>query len=98
MALINCSECGAQVSDKAAACPQCGAPPAAAAKIGSEGGVVTTQQTGKGWKIAQAIAACLMIAGVTSCSLQNYPASAMLWMLGVMLWLGARIGAWWKHG
>lgn len=26
MALINCSECGAQVSDKAAACPQCGNP------------------------------------------------------------------------
>jgi len=26
MALINCSECGAQVSDKAEACPHCGAP------------------------------------------------------------------------
>ncbi|WP_225784231.1 zinc-ribbon domain-containing protein [Xenophilus sp. Marseille-Q4582] len=26
MALINCTECGKQVSDKAAACPRCGAP------------------------------------------------------------------------
>lgn len=26
MALINCSECTRQVSDKAATCPQCGAP------------------------------------------------------------------------
>lgn len=26
MALVNCSECGKQISDKAAACPQCGAP------------------------------------------------------------------------
>jgi len=26
MALINCSECGKQVSDQAAACPHCGAP------------------------------------------------------------------------
>ena len=26
MALVKCSECGAKVSDKAAACPQCGAP------------------------------------------------------------------------
>lgn len=26
MALINCSECGKQVSDKAVACPNCGAP------------------------------------------------------------------------
>ena len=27
MALINCSECGRQISDKARACPGCGAPP-----------------------------------------------------------------------
>ena len=26
MALMNCGECGREVSDKAAACPQCGAP------------------------------------------------------------------------
>ncbi len=26
MALVNCSECGKQISDKAATCPQCGAP------------------------------------------------------------------------
>lgn len=26
MALINCSECGKEVSDKAAACPHCGNP------------------------------------------------------------------------
>lgn len=26
MALITCNECGAQVSDKAAVCPKCGAP------------------------------------------------------------------------
>lgn len=31
MALIKCPECGATVSDKAAACPQCGMPIAAAA-------------------------------------------------------------------
>jgi hypothetical protein len=30
MALITCPECGAQISDKAAACPRCGAPVAAA--------------------------------------------------------------------
>ena len=26
MALVNCSECGTQISDKAATCPHCGAP------------------------------------------------------------------------
>lgn len=28
MALIECAECGKEISDKAAACPHCGAPPA----------------------------------------------------------------------
>lgn len=32
MALITCPECGNQVSDKAAACPKCGAPIAAPPK------------------------------------------------------------------
>lgn len=31
MALINCQECGAQISDQAASCPKCGAPVAAKA-------------------------------------------------------------------
>ena len=26
MALVNCSECGKEISDKAEACPNCGAP------------------------------------------------------------------------
>lgn len=30
MALVACGECGREISDKAAACPQCGAPPAPA--------------------------------------------------------------------
>lgn len=33
MALIECKECSKQVSDSAAACPNCGAPVAAAAKV-----------------------------------------------------------------
>ena len=35
MALISCSECGKQISDKAAACPNCGAPVTAAAPGGA---------------------------------------------------------------
>ena len=35
MALINCPECGRQVSDKAAACPDCGYPIASAKAGGS---------------------------------------------------------------
>jgi uncharacterized membrane protein YvbJ len=33
MALISCSECGKQVSDKAASCPNCGAPISAVSPV-----------------------------------------------------------------
>ncbi len=36
MALLNCPECGRQISDKAAACPHCGAPNFVAAYAGFE--------------------------------------------------------------
>ena len=35
MALINCPECGAQVSDKAVSCPKCGHPVNAASDYGN---------------------------------------------------------------
>ncbi len=49
MALIKCTECGREVSDRAAACPGCGAPPKS---------TVTTQGaagTGKGTSRTQAL-------------------------------------------
>lgn len=50
MALIKCSECGKEISDKAAACPNCGCPLAEM----SAGGVVKiklprTEQIADGW-------------------------------------------------
>jgi zinc-ribbon domain len=36
MALINCSECGREISDKAAACPGCGAPVGSGMPSGKE--------------------------------------------------------------
>lgn len=35
MALINCPECGAQISDKALTCPNCGHPMTASQKKGN---------------------------------------------------------------
>jgi len=40
MALIGCEECGKQVSDRAAACPNCGAPPFLARPPSYSGGVL----------------------------------------------------------
>ena len=36
MALINCEECGKEISDKAASCPGCGAPVAMSEKTTKE--------------------------------------------------------------
>lgn len=46
MALIECPECKREVSDKAAACPQCGLP-IAQSQVLVDSSVVTTQQTSK---------------------------------------------------
>jgi len=47
MALINCSECGKQVSDRAAACPHCGAPVAGKAVDTAKGADDEKQSIGK---------------------------------------------------
>jgi MYXO-CTERM domain-containing protein len=83
----------------APACIQCGAPlPRPHADAAA---VVTTEQTGKKFKGAQLAGVLMIIAGVVSCSSGpggDPRATAWLWMGGVALYLGARVGAWWHHG
>src|SRR5262245_7799197 len=112
MALIACSECGRQVSDKAVACPGCGNPlnPSAMALDRSEtpvsvetqpGSVVTTQATGRGPKIVQLVGALIMIVGVISCSASGAEpkvGAAMLMFVGLIVFLAGRFAAWWRHG
>lgn len=64
MALIACAECGKEISDKAAACPHCGAPvtKAAANKYGPPG----TKSKTSPWPAAISIAILAVIA--VSCS------------------------------
>lgn len=97
MSLIACAECGHQISSRAKACPQCGAPVAADARRG----VVTTQQTGKLAKLQQALAVVLMIVGVVLFAggdTQRAATGGMLMIAGLIWWLGARVWAWWRHG
>lgn len=98
MALITCHECNAQVSSEAAACPKCGAPIKSDAANVAAGRVVTTQQTSKVFKVGQLLAALLMVIGVVSCSQGERVASASWWIAGVVLWVAARLGAWWRNG
>ncbi len=50
MALINCAECGKEISDKATACPNCGYPLATASSIGVvKIKLPRTEQISGGW-------------------------------------------------
>jgi len=68
MALISCSECGREASDKAAACPNCGAPitGATSVSLNSQSHVKVTR-TGAKWEgigfILIAIGLIMVIAG-----------------------------------
>lgn len=102
MALIACTECNQQISDKAAACPHCGAPTSAATRTGSTQGIVTTQQTSKGFKIVQAIGAVLMTVGLFSCFANvrdgNPGPGGALFVVGFLVFFVGRVGAWWRNG
>lgn len=96
--LMACPGCGQKVSVQAAACPHCGQPIAQ-----RDGARVTTQQTAKGWKAGQLTGAGLMLAGVVGCAAMMAEPGAGLWgtpvfLLGLVVYLAARIGAWWHHG
>lgn len=97
MALIECPECGREVSDRAKACPKCACP------VGRQ--VQTVERTGKAWKLVQLVGAGVSILATvwTVAKLSGSPeATAGPQMVGILLGLAAfivgRIGAWWFHG
>lgn len=96
MAIIQCPECGNQVSDKAPACPKCGNPMQP----------VIIERTGKKWKLAKLISWLVFIAGVIMAiggagngGFEN-PITGMgitLAFFGFIALLIARFGSWWNH-
>ena len=63
MALIKCSECGKDVSDKATACPNCGAPPAGNGRTRQRRDNAPVRVVRAGWRW-EAIGALLVIGGL----------------------------------
>ena len=106
MALITCPECAKEIRDNATACPHCGnltadrpnaAPnniPATSAMTSED--MVTTETTGKEWKIVRLIGGLLMAAGVVAW-VGNSTDAGMVFLLGCMIYLGGRLGAWWMQ-
>jgi ribosomal protein L32 len=103
MALVKCEECGNEVSNRATACPKCGAPiahavmpPAGAAPAGKP--AVPIEQTGKRYKGQMLAAGALACVGAVVAASFS-PAIGVLMVLGGGVWLlAARFGAWWHHG
>lgn len=89
MAIIQCGECGGNISDAAVSCPKCGNP---------RPGTITTQQTSKKYKAAQLISIVFFGAGMVACSMESAGASAALWVIGVSIYVAGRFGAWWDNG
>jgi uncharacterized membrane protein YvbJ len=106
MAMIECSECGKAVSDKAANCPGCGAPIATDREAYGSGvdHLTTTQGTSKRLKLQSVFAVLLMIFGgcmvyVTASVDASDPSMAGAWMffIGLVWYIATRVRIWWHH-
>lgn len=103
MALIKCSECGNDVSSNAATCPRCGNPIAQASEAKAVGTqITTTQATAKKFKGQQLIATVLCIAGVITIiggeAAGTKTIGSLIFLLGIILFIVARVRSWWHHG
>lgn len=98
MPLIECPDCGKQVSDAAVSCPQCGRP-IAPAQAAAPQAVQTVQATSKDWKALRAIGAAMCFFGLLAIpAFDEKTPAAVAALLGLVLYLFARFGAWWNHG
>ncbi len=106
MALISCSECNTQVSDKAAHCIKCGAPIGASAGDyrGSGTHLTTTQETSKRLKLhiigsvfLISIGLFMEVAAANSSDPDENGLGAVLMMAGFFWFITTRLRIWWHH-
>ena len=93
MPLIECPDCGQQISSLAPACPHCGRP-AEGQIIDLQDRVITIEQTSKKWKgmILASIFGFIMSFWCT-------PKVAPVVMLAsIGLFIVSVVGKWWHHG
>lgn len=105
MPLITCPDCRRPISDAAPVCPGCGRPtstgPASARRV------QTIEATGKIWKLLQLIGGgglCWVVASAIMEYNNRLPATGekigglvLGGLASFMLYLTARMGAWWFH-
>ena len=89
MSLIPCPDCAKEHSDRAPACPGCGRPATFSATV--------VEQTGKIFKLAQVGGLILMLFGLLLLALDGGAFAIFTVGLGVLLFGGGYLGAWWFH-
>ncbi len=107
MALIKCPECGADVSDKAAACPKCAHPIVeSSTKQAQTAKVQTIKKTAKKYKVQMLIGVFLIILGflLIISSVSGQQLNVVTGILGVLATVGgvvwlitAEFSSWWHH-
>ena len=106
MALINCPECGNQVSSAAPTCPKCGVPIATAAESQAAGTPIqTVQETSKKFKIHSLLSISIFCIGViwafTAVSSGDDPTASptanLMMVIGLIWFIVNRFRIWWHH-
>ena len=110
MALINCPECGKEVSSTAVSCPHCGTPIAGSHEARAAGSALTTtQQTSKRLKLHYLGATAVFLVGVvwlfTGMSVAgenpdmeiDLSTPAIVTFIGLTWFLITKFRIWWHH-
>lgn len=88
----------------APACPGCGHPAAAlnpqsvSSPRQSTSHIQTIEQTSKKYKLGQLIGMGLIVGSVVACSSRQFHGGAWLLILGLVIYISSRMGAWWNNG
>ena len=103
MALIQCPDCGSQVSSSADTCIKCGYPIAGGGTTQAHGGKVQTiEQTSKRYKLHQLLSVLLIIVGVvvifTGGSGGEATFGVLAIVVGLIWYITNRFATWWHHG
>lgn len=106
MKLINCTDCGHEVSPRATSCPKCGAP-IAAESLAAGATLITTQGTSKRLKLQILISTVMFWVGVVWVGYvllkqdetgMHHVFYGMVLVLVAFVWqIVVRIRAWWHH-
>lgn len=97
MALVECPECGTEVSSMAGNCPSCGYPMTSRVNRpgwDDDGQVVTIQLTRKRYKLLSVAGKALTLLGFFAVM---GGAGAGMFVAGLLISLMARVLIWWHH-